>query len=94
MAYDIFHRTLKVIKSLLSDGENHDISSTEIILAIQDLTGTKKGACDGYFPTPGKPTHLPLLDPSACPYTRYGIGTRQKVRSKDDYIHLRSFALC
>jgi two-component system chemotaxis sensor kinase CheA len=60
-AYDIFHRTLKAIKTLLSDKEIHDVSSTEIITAIQDLAGAKKGAGKDHCPATGIPSHVESL---------------------------------
>ncbi|MCK9591545.1 MAG: response regulator [Methanoregula sp.] len=64
VAYDIFHRTLKVIKSLLSGKENPDLSSTEIIQAIQDLTGVKKWTGVDNCPNTDTLPHLLSSHPS------------------------------
>ena len=42
VAYDIFHRTIKAIKKMLSGRETHDVPCTEIIRAIQESDRGKK----------------------------------------------------
>ncbi len=53
VAYDTLHRVIKVIKIMLSGRKTPDISSAEIIMAIQDMTGAKKGVVTEGHPAAG-----------------------------------------
>lgn len=65
VAYDIFHRALKVIKIKISGKEPPDVSDTEILTAIRDLAGIKKSIGEDLGPTTSAPSHVhpvPRLD--------------------------------
>ncbi len=73
-AYDTFHRTLKAIKGFLSGRETPEVSCTEIIRAIQDLPGAKKGTGEDRGPANGYALPFTSGDPFLSPCVRRGTG--------------------
>ncbi len=83
VAYDIFHRTLKAIKKMLSGRETHDLPCTEIIKAIQELTGAKKNMGGNISPETNTPSHLPVASQFHIPVPGEEVSVRRKVLHED-----------
>jgi two-component system chemotaxis sensor kinase CheA len=81
-AYDTFHRTLRVIKTLLTGREAPDVSSNEIIIAIQDLAGLKKGSEADHSPVTGASSHVKSFHPLHPPLSGKELAASKKIHSK------------